>query len=292
MAVELVKGIDVSKYQTKTDWNILKQAGYKWIIIRVGYQGYGSGGFAEDPLFKRHIDDALAADIPVGLYWICQSITVQEAINAAKYILAILDKYKIPLSKIPLGVWWDNEPTTVYPKGRADKLDKNLRTDIGLAFLDTIASAGLVAGIYTNLQYINHELNFEQFAKYPLWLAQWNAKGPSRECAIWQHGSIKNLPGVVGECDVNVLYDTRLLGEVKPPIANEKIPEGFIPYPAVVTAKNGLNVRAGAGVNFSIRGVLKYNSEIVILKESNGWGRVALRDNYYGWISLNYTKRR
>ena len=42
-------GIDVSKYQSNIDWEQVKTAGVKFVIIRIGYRGYGSGALVLDP---------------------------------------------------------------------------------------------------------------------------------------------------------------------------------------------------------------------------------------------------
>ncbi len=34
-------GIDVSKYQSNIDWEQVKTAGVNFVIIRIGYRGYG-----------------------------------------------------------------------------------------------------------------------------------------------------------------------------------------------------------------------------------------------------------
>ena len=42
MATVLMKGIDVSKYQTKVDFNKVKNAGYDFVIIKAGHGQYES----------------------------------------------------------------------------------------------------------------------------------------------------------------------------------------------------------------------------------------------------------
>ncbi|MFR9067734.1 MAG: hypothetical protein ACLVJH_13455 [Faecalibacterium prausnitzii] len=37
-------GIDVSKYQSGLDWNKIKKSGVSFVIIRIGYRGYGAAG--------------------------------------------------------------------------------------------------------------------------------------------------------------------------------------------------------------------------------------------------------
>lgn len=46
-------GIDVSKYQSNIDWNKVKKAGVNFVIIRIGYRGYGaSGTLVQGPCLK------------------------------------------------------------------------------------------------------------------------------------------------------------------------------------------------------------------------------------------------
>lgn len=57
-------------------------------------------------------------------------------------------------------------------------------------------------------------------------------------------------------------------------------------YQAIVTAKNGLNVRKGAGKNYSKVRVLKYKTKVTVTKTKNGWGKIK-----EGWICLEFTKK-
>lgn len=52
-----------------------------------------------------------------------------------------------------------------------------------------------------------------------------------------------------------------------------------------VTA-NILNIRAGAGTNYAIKGATKKGSVHEILEEKDGWGKIS-----NGWISLEYTEK-
>lgn len=57
-------------------------------------------------------------------------------------------------------------------------------------------------------------------------------------------------------------------------------------YKVIVTAKNGLNVRKGAGTNYSKVKVLKHKQKVTITKTKNGWGKIS-----DGWICLKYTEK-
>lgn len=57
-------------------------------------------------------------------------------------------------------------------------------------------------------------------------------------------------------------------------------------YQVIVTAKNGLNVRKGAGKNYSKIKALKHKQKVTVTKEKNGWGKIS-----DGWICLEFTKK-
>ena len=64
-------GIDVSKYQSGLDWNKIKKSGVSFVIIRIGYRGYGAAGnLVKDPMFEEHFTNARNA----GLKWACISL--------------------------------------------------------------------------------------------------------------------------------------------------------------------------------------------------------------------------
>ena len=58
-------------------------------------------------------------------------------------------------------------------------------------------------------------------------------------------------------------------------------------YTAKVTAKSGLNARAGASTSYAIKSGYKYGRIITIVTESNGWGKTS--DGY--WVCLLYTSK-
>ena len=93
MAIK-VWGIDVSKYNHPIDWKKVKNSGVEFVIIRVGYRGYGSAGtLVEDPKFKTYLDGATKAGLKVGVYFYTQAITTAEAKAEAKFVLDRIKGY-------------------------------------------------------------------------------------------------------------------------------------------------------------------------------------------------------
>ena len=72
------KGVDVSKYQGDIDWKLVKEDGYEFAIIRIGFRGYGeSGKIVEDERFREYIKEAHAAGLDVGVYFFSQAVNEQ-----------------------------------------------------------------------------------------------------------------------------------------------------------------------------------------------------------------------
>lgn len=57
-------------------------------------------------------------------------------------------------------------------------------------------------------------------------------------------------------------------------------------YKARVTAKDGLRVRKGAGVKYSVVKVLAQGTQVTVTAEQNGWGYIV-----DGWVSLEWVKK-
>ena len=84
-------GVDVSDYQSGTDWQQLAQQGVDFAILRVGYRGYTQGALRTDSSFRTFVRGARAAGIDVGVYFFSQAISADEAREEARYVLDQLE---------------------------------------------------------------------------------------------------------------------------------------------------------------------------------------------------------
>ena len=58
-----------------------------------------------------------------------------------------------------------------------------------------------------------------------------------------------------------------------------------------IVAANALNVRSGPGLNYSIRDVIDHGDTVVIVETNkNGWHKIKLGKDQYGWVSGNNQK--
>lgn len=194
--------IDVSVFQGVITWSKVKGK-IDGAIIRAGYRGYGkSGTLKTDSRFKENIEGAIKQGIPVGVYWFSQAITVAEAVAEAKYLISLLEGYKLTYP-----VYLDSEYSNPEKNGRADGLSKKARTDIAVAFLLAIKAAGYIPGIYASTSWFSDKLEDSRLSEFTHWVAQY-----SKSCTykgkydMWQYTSSGKVDGIVGNVDKNLCY--------------------------------------------------------------------------------------
>lgn len=207
--VSKVYGIDVSYYQGNIDWKKVKNSGVEFVIIRVGYRGYGSAGtLVEDPKFKTYLDGATKAGLKVGVYFYTQAITTAEAQAEAKFVL---DRIKGHSLQMP--VYYDIESVD-YDTGRLDSagLSKAQKTALCTAFCDTIIKSGYSAGVYANYTWLNYYIDGAGLGKkYPIWLAHYTSNtNYDQRMDMWQYSGSGTVSGISAYTDVNVWYSGKL----------------------------------------------------------------------------------
>lgn len=85
----------------------------------------------------------------------------------------------------------------------------------------------------------------------------------------------------------NFPFDEIVNGQASTP-AQPAAPDMRANYRVRVNTPSGVNVRSGAGENFSKITAIPNGTEVTITQESNGWGYAAEKG---GWICLKYTQR-
>ncbi len=198
-------GIDISQWQgviTDSQWEDIK-AKCSFVIIRVGYRGYGSGELVLDSRFSRNLGACVAHGIPYGLYFYSQAMTPAEAVEEAEFIAKETD-----VGSAKYGVWCDSERSE-SGSGRADNLSRAERTAAVRAFCEAVAQKGGTGGVYTGYYWLRDELIPEELAEYPIWcpcyLNECLYKGDN--LALWQYCSDNKLKiaGFGDSLDCNIL---------------------------------------------------------------------------------------
>jgi lysozyme len=191
-------GIDVSTHQGTVDWNqLVGQIGFA--MIRVGYSGSTTGVTNEDDMFKRNISEANRVGIPVGAYYFSQATTTDEAVAEAKFVLSCISGYSMTYPVV-----FDLEDV---PGSRTTTLTGAEKTQISIAFCDTIQSAGYTPMIYGNSSWLISKVYLADLYRYGIWLAEYNEQ-PSFPFAftIWQYSDAGTMPGIDGTVDMDLLF--------------------------------------------------------------------------------------
>ena len=199
------KGIDVSSYQGKIDWNLVAQDGVEFAIIRLGYRGWGKEGtLVEDTQFEANIQGAKAAGIKVGVYFFSQAISDEEVLAEANLVLEKIAPYEIDCPVV-----FDVEMTTGNGKdGRMNKISVEERTHLTLLFCQTIEAAGYTAVIYHNTLMGALMIDVAELEDYDKWYAAYNDQMfYPYEYKIWQYSDTGKIQGIGTAVDLNICFE-------------------------------------------------------------------------------------
>lgn len=182
-------GMDVSYYQGTINWTKAKAAGIKFVIVRIGFRGYGTTGSINlDKQAVSYIKGASAAGIKVGIYFFTQAVTKAEAVEEASFCIQTIDTYGLK-SMISYPIFIDSEYANSSHSGRADSLNRSVRTACVIAFCETIVNSGYKAGVYASKSWFNNQLYAGQLNSYYIWLAHWVTKTDyTGKYDMWQYG--------------------------------------------------------------------------------------------------------
>lgn len=195
-------GVDVSHHQGKIDWEKVKEDGYEFAIIRIGYRGYGTEGTLNlDNSFHENIKDAQRAGLDVGVYFFAQAINEKEALEEAEFVLKHLKGYELELP-----VAYDPE-SILYDKARTDDVTGEQFTKNAEVFCKRIQKAGYETMIYSNMLWEAYELDLEKLSDYPIWYADYEPLPQTPyDFVMWQYTSRGTVEGIEGSVDLNIQF--------------------------------------------------------------------------------------
>lgn len=200
------KGIDVSRHNGVVNWELVKEQGIDFVMIKTA-NGKDVGDPGDiDPQFENNYQGAAAFGIDRGLYHVIAGRTVEDAILEAEYCLKILDGR---LLEYPIA--YDIESSKSFADSVFSTGKDNI-TAMAVAFCETIKAAGYTPMIYTYAEIYNKYLDYNQVKDYQLWVAHYDVEDPgiTHPYQIWQYGqeSIEGANNYFGLCDVNYEYES------------------------------------------------------------------------------------
>lgn len=196
------KIIDVSYHNGSIDFKNVKADGIAGVMIRAGY-----GRNNIDKKFKANIEGAIAAGLPVGIYWFSYAYNQAMAIKEAEYCLAAIKPYKISL---PVFFDWEYDSMN-YAKKQGVTPNKSRITTMTKVFCDKVKAAGYETGYYLNLDYRNNYYDESQLKGFYVWYARY-ISAKQTACDLWQYTSSGSVDGISGKVDLNYLINEKLLG--------------------------------------------------------------------------------
>ena len=196
------KGIDVSEFQGKINWQSVANQGIEFVFIRVGGRFAESGKIFLDSMFNENIKNASRYGIKIGAYFYTQAINEKEAIEEAEYICEQLKYYNIEL---PVTIDTESFSLSNGFIGRHNKITVQQRTNVIKAFCDKVKTYGYIPMVYSNLRWLENNLYMNQLNEYKVWVAQYNDScNYNGDFDYWQYSSSGHIPGINGRVDLNV----------------------------------------------------------------------------------------
>ena len=197
-------GVDVSEHQGEIQWDRVAETDVKFAMVRLAYRGWGTEGvIREDARGLENLTGAAEAGLQVGVYFFSQAITVEEAIEEARFLLSLLDGRDLQL---PVVFDWE---TVSSEEARTADMNKATLNACALAFCREIEAAGYEAMVYFNLDMAKwmFDLLAIQQAGYDFWLAMYSdSLRYTHRVRMWQYTCSGSVPGIQTRVDMNLYF--------------------------------------------------------------------------------------
>ncbi len=194
--------IDISHYQTVTDWNKVKSS--VDAVILKGTQGHALSSDSylfTDKKFHEYAKACIQYNIPFGAYHFYTGTTMADAVIEADYFAKVLEPYK---SRLMYAVCdaenYDNK--WLLGLGRY-QLSANIN-----AFCRRMEEHGYIAVHYTNTDHIRNFIDLNSI-HYPVWQAQYGNVRPTdarSNLIAWQYTEEGRVNGIKEKTDKNHGY--------------------------------------------------------------------------------------
>ena len=192
---DILRGIDVSKWQGEIDWKKVSSSGIDFAMIRSSY-----GNEHTDEMLKKNVEGCEKYGIDYGFYHYTYAKSVSEARKEAKYFISRIKNYN-PSYPVVLDI--EEE----YFK----KMDRKKVTDIIVAFVTELEKAGYYPVIYSYAMFFTDNVDVSRIEKYDIWVASWGDEEKLNNSydgmyGMWQYSSTGSVKGISEKVDLNYAY--------------------------------------------------------------------------------------
>ena len=186
MSIKGTKGVDISYAQGDINMSKVKNAGYGWVMIRVG-----QGTRITDNQFAANVKKAEQLGMPWGVYLLTEATTTSEAqaevAFADKLIKQQIAKGYKPTLPIAIDIEeagfnsWEYTPSII--------------TNTAKVWVEGMKKLGYYPMIYTGYYDIRDYLSKSVVNSCDIWLAEWGRYPDYTEdnLGMWQYGGETNL---------------------------------------------------------------------------------------------------
>lgn len=180
------KGIDVSHYQKRIDWQRVKAAKIEFVYIKAT-----EGSTYTDPCFEQNISGARDVGMPVGVYhFFRMTSTAQAQFDHFKRTVGSRKMDLIPMIDIEVA----DECTKMQIQNRLDALIALFKKEYGVAPM-----------IYSSQVFYNKYLS-PRYNRYHLYLGRYGGSRPEIEgkgtYTIWQYTRRGRVDGITTDVDI------------------------------------------------------------------------------------------
>ena len=190
-----MKGIDISGWQEKIDWDKVKNQ-IEFAIIRLGYIGNNENKL--DTYFERNYSECKRLGIPVGVYIYNYVKTEDRISSCADWVID-----KLNGKSLELPVYIDMEDDSIAYLGK-DKL-----TNLCIVFNTKIEITKRWAGVYANRNWYDNYLNKDEIKRrYTTWIAHYGVdiNKYNGQYDMLQYTESGTIQGINGKVDLNIMY--------------------------------------------------------------------------------------
>jgi GH25 family lysozyme M1 (1,4-beta-N-acetylmuramidase) len=194
-------GIDVSRYQGNIDWDLVKEAGIEFVIMRIGVQTSPTETLDVDTKFVSYFEEAKKRGFKVGVYVYNTSINRDMGVKTAQFVIDNLHGEKLDL---PVVYDWEN-----WKHFNEYNISLHTLKDAYNGFKETLEKAGYESTLYSSKYYLeNAWLDIENDN---IWLAHYtNHTDYKGDYYMWQMCSDGKIPGIIDNTvDIDILYKNK-----------------------------------------------------------------------------------
>ncbi|MCR4644904.1 MAG: hypothetical protein K5695_05785 [Oscillospiraceae bacterium] len=186
-------GIDVSKWQSKVDWQTVHAAGVSFTMIRCGY---GSTGMSRDERYLENIKNASAAGLDVGVYFNSTATDPATARKQADWIVKEIAASGVQ-TQLPVAFDWES-----WQKFQQYGINFHDLNETYNAFAERLAESGYETMLYSSLRPLEEVWDTEDRI---IWAARYDKTIDYTGYTIWQQANTGQVPGINGNVDLDMM---------------------------------------------------------------------------------------